>query len=540
MTELAAPLLSTLIFVPLATGAGLLALTGLASLARVSVPYRLWRVVAVLSSLVSFALACGLWRGYDPTRVDVQFVERVAWLPMLGIDLAVGIDGISLLLILMTTFLVPLVLLAKHDEATEGRRAWIFLVLLIEGGLVATFAAQGLVQFLVSWELVLLAAAGAVARFGTGEAEAAASRLLLTTMTGGALLWIATLVVGDLHAAQFGAWRFDLVVSESDAPTLLSTTVPIEGAWWQTQRGLLVAFALGFALRSGLAPFHGGWSAAATSAPAGGAVLLGPPLLAVAAYGFVRVALPLLPEAAGALAPLALVLALLALVYGTLLAWSPRTLRGLAATFGTIQLAVAVLGLFALNLEGIEGAILHLVNLGLILAAWWFLIGMLEQRRGTSELGEFGGIAKPMPVFALLLGLAALAAAGLPLLNGFVSEFLVLLGTFQVDPRIGLAAAAGLAVLAAAVFRAVLGVVAGPVENPQNRGLIDLDGRERAILLALLVPILWIGLHPETFLKRLHPSVLEVLRVMEERTTDSAVTWPEPSDPGRMLPAARR
>lgn len=540
MIELATPLLSTLILVPLATGAGLVGLTGLGSLVGLSVPVRLWRFVAQLASGATLVLACGLWRGYDPTRVDVQFVERAAWLPAFGIDLVIGIDGISLLLILMTTFLVPLVLLAPDEEPVATRRSWIFLVLLLEGGLVATFASLDLVQFLVTWELVLLAAAAAVALFGAEARLEAASRLLLTTMVGGALLWIATLIVGDLHATQFGAWRFDLVAVESGGPTLLSTAVPTDGPWWRSQSGLLAAFALGFALRAGLAPFHGWWTAAAATAPPGAGVLLGPPLLAVAGYGFVRVALPLLPEAAATLAPLALALALFGIVYGTVLLWSPRSLRDLVSTFAMIQLAVAILGLFALNLEGIEGAVLHLVNQGLILASWWFLIGMLARRRGTTDLAEFGGIAKPMPVFALLLGLAALAGAGLPLLNGFVSEFLVLLGTFQVDPRVGLAAAVALSIAAAAVFRVVLAVVAGPVENPQNRGLIDLDGRERAILLALLVPILWIGIHPETFLKRLHPSVLELLRVMEERTYESATAWPEELDASRISTDAAR
>ncbi|MDX1649438.1 MAG: NADH-quinone oxidoreductase subunit M, partial [Myxococcota bacterium] len=260
-------------------------------------------------------------------------------------------------------------------------------------------------------------------------------------------------------------------------------------------------------------------------------VILAGVLLKMGAYGFVRFALPLFPVASVDLAPLLFGLALAGILYGALVAMVQKDVKKLVAYSSVAHMGFVMLGLFALNVEGLEGSVLQMVNHGVSTGGLFLLVGMLYERRHTREIADFGGIARPMPVFAAIFVIVTMSSIGLPALNGFVGEFLILLGAFQVAPWFTVPATFGVVLAAVYMLWMVRRVFFGPVEKAENRGLIDLDWRERAVMLAVLLPIFWIGIHPETFLKRLHPSVLELLRVMEEKALVVEATAPADEDP---------
>jgi NADH-quinone oxidoreductase subunit M len=253
-------------------------------------------------------------------------------------------------------------------------------------------------------------------------------------------------------------------------------------------------------------------------------------LLKMGTYGFVRFALPLFPVASEQFAPVIFTLGLVGVLYGALVAMVQQDVKKLVAYSSVAHLGFVMLGMFALNVEGLEGSVLQMVNHGLSTGALFLLVGMIYERRHTRDVSQFGGIAKPMPVFAALFVIVTMSSIGLPGLNGFVGEFLILLGTFEAAPGVAVAATFGVVLAAVYMLWMVRRTMFGPVENPENRGLIDLSLREKAVLVAVLVPIVWLGVHPETALRRLHPSVIELLRVMEERSAASGEAGSETAE----------
>jgi NADH-quinone oxidoreductase subunit M len=331
---------------------------------------------------------------------------------------------------------------------------------------------------------------------------------------------VAILVIYVLHHHQFGVWTFDFVTGPgSVVPGILETVIPTQGVWWQTQAWLFLAFALAFGVKVPMVPLHTWLPDAHVEAPTAGSVILAGVLLKMGTYGFVRFALPLFPVASVEFAPVIFALALAGILYGALVAMVQKDVKKLVAYSSVAHLGFVMLGMFALNVEGLEGSILQMVNHGISTGALFLLVGMIYQRRHTREIAAFGGIAKPMPIYAALFGITVMSSVGLPMLNGFVGEFLILLGAFQAAP--GFAAAATFGVVLAAVYLLWMfrRVFFGPVENPENRGLIDLDLREKVVMALMIVPMFWIGIYPDTFLRRLHPPVLELLNVMESKTT---------------------
>jgi NADH-quinone oxidoreductase subunit M len=268
-------------------------------------------------------------------------------------------------------------------------------------------------------------------------------------------------------------------------------------------------------------------------APTAGSVILAGVLLKMGTYGFVRFALPLFPVASVEYAPVLFTLAVIGILYGALVAMVQADVKKLVAYSSVAHLGFVMLGMFALNVEGLEGSIIQMVNHGLSTGGLFLLVGMIYERRHTRMIEDFGGIAKPMPVYAGLFGIVVMSSVGLPALNGFVGEFLILLGAFKAAPLFAVAATAGVILAACYLLWMFRRVFFGPVENPENRGLIDLGLREKSILVILLIPIIWIGVYPETFLRRLHPPVLELLRVMESKTVEVVET-----DPGAEAVAA--
>jgi NADH-quinone oxidoreductase subunit M len=492
--------------------------------AAVGVPERLFRAAGLLASLATFGLSLLLWRGFDVTQTGYQFVEWRPWMPEWGIHWFVGLDGISLLLVVLTTFLVPIVLVSSWNDVTKSVRSYVFFMLFLETGMLGAFVSLNLFQFYVFWEVMLVPMYFIIGIWGGPRRVYAAIKFFLFTMVGSLLMLVAILVVYYLHYEQQGpgaVLNFDLLAAPgSTRPALLDTAIPLAGqaVWWKTQPWLFAAFALAFAVKVPLVPLHTWLPDAHVEAPTAGSVILAGVLLKMGTYGFVRFALPLFPVASVEYAPWILTLALIGILYGALVAMVQSDVKKLVAYSSVAHLGFVMLGMFAFNVQGLEGSVLQMVNHGLSTGALFLLVGMLYERRHTRQLADFGGIARPMPVFAALFVIVAMSSIGLPALNGFVGELLILLGAFRASPAFAVPATFGVVLAAAYLLWAVRRMFFGPVDRPENRSLIDLDLREKLVVVALLVPIFWIGVYPETALSRIRPAVIDVLHTMEARS----------------------
>ena len=515
-------LLSLITFLPLGAGLTLMVLNS-----RLNVPDDLWRGVGLATTTLVFLLALRLWALFDPTTTGYQFVEHVPWLPAWGVNYFMGLDGISLLLVVMTAFLMPIVLLAAWDDVKKSVPGFVFHNLFLQTGMIGAFLSLNLFQFYVFWEVMLIPMYFIIGIWGGPRRIYAAIKFFLFTMAGSLLMLVAAIVLYSLHYEQTGVLNLDLVriPGVNDAlPGLLDTVVPLAGeaVWWKTQPWLFGAFALAFAVKVPIFPFHTWLPDAHVEAPTAGSVVLAGVLLKMGTYGFVRFAMPLFPVAAIEFVPVVFALALIGIVYGSLVAMVQSDVKKLIAYSSVAHLGFVMLGTFALNLEGLEGAVLQMVNHGLSTGALFLLVGMIYQRRHTREIADFGGLTRVMPVFAVAFGVVTMSSIGLPLLNGFVGEFLILMGTFLADPWVGAAAVSGVVLAAGYMLWMFRRVFFGPLVHEENQGLFDLGLREKTIVVALLVPIVWIGVHPGTLLRRLDASVIELVRVMEARGADVA------------------
>ena len=529
-------LLSIVAFFPLLTGLGLLGTAVLASFLGASgLPAQLWRAVGLACTTLTFLLSLRLFASFDATETGFQFIEHVPWLPEYGVHYFVGLDGISLFLVILTAFLMPIVLLASWHDIGTSVKSYVFFMLFLETGMIGTFVALNMFQFYVFWEVMLIPMYFIIGIWGGPRRIYAAVKFFLFTMFGSLLMLVAMLSLYYLAYGQTGLLNFDLVSPPGiDAPALLDTVVPVTGqaVWWQTQSWLFAAFALAFAIKVPMVPFHTWLPDAHVEAPTAGSVILAGVLLKMGTYGFLRFALPLFPNAALEFTPWILGLALVGIVYGSLVAMVQSDIKKLVAYSSVAHLGFVMIGMFALNVHGVNGSVLQMVNHGLSTGALFVLVGMLYERRHTREISEFGGIARPMPVFAAFFGVVTMSSIGLPMLNGFVGELLILVGAYLANPLVAIAATSGVVLAAAYMLWMYRRVVFGPIDKPENRGLIDLGLREKLVMLALVVPIVWIGVHPDPFLRRIEPSVIELLRQVEERraltAAELAVTSEEP------------
>jgi NADH-quinone oxidoreductase subunit M len=504
-------------FLPAATALVLLVVPGLSE--------RLWKHAVVASTVVTFLFSLRLFQGFDPTRTGYQFVEHVPWIPDYGIHYFVGIDGLSLLLVVMTTFLMPVTLVAAWNDVHRSVKSYVFFMLTLETGMLGAFVALNLFQFYVFWEVMLIPMYFIIGIWGGPRRVYAAVKFFLYTMFGSLLMFVAILVVYGLHSQQFGQPNLDLVAAPGTSlPGLLDTTIPLAGqaVWWKTQTWLFAAFALAFAIKVPMFPFHTWLPDAHVEAPTSGSVILAAVLLKMGTYGFLRLGVPLFPAAAIEFTPIIFGLALVGILYAALVAMVQADVKKLVAYSSVAHLGFVMLGMFAFNLEGVKGSILQMVNHGLSTGALFLLVGMIYERRHTRQIAQFGGIAKPMPVYAAMFGVVTMASIGLPMLNGFVGEYLILLGTWLASPWVSSAAAFGVVLAAVYMLWMYRRVFFGPVENPENRGLIDLDLREKLVMVAVVLPIVWIGAYPDYLLRRLDASVIDVLRRVEAASAQAA------------------
>ncbi|MDH5565680.1 MAG: NADH-quinone oxidoreductase subunit M [Myxococcales bacterium] len=517
-------LLTILTFLPLGTALGLFGSGALAlAMGRSGLPPALWRAVGLSSAGLNFLLSLRLFAAFDPTVTGMQMVEYGAWIPEYGINYYVGVDGISLLLVLLTTFLMPIVLLSSWTDISRSIKSYIFFMLFLETGMIGTFVALNVFQFYVFWEVMLIPMYFIIGIWGGPRRIYAAVKFFLFTMVGSLLMLVAILVIYYLSLEQTGTLNFDLLAPPwSEVPALLDTVIPVEGVWWQTQYWLFAAFALAFAIKVPMVPLHTWLPDAHVEAPTAGSVVLAGVLLKMGTYGFLRFALPLFPVAAIDLTPWFLGLSVTGIIYGSLVAMIQADIKKLVAYSSVAHLGFVMLGIFALNVQGMNGAVLQMVNHGLSTGALFLLVGMLYERRHTRLIENFGGVARPMPVFACFFGIVTMSSIGLPMLNGFVGEFLILLGTFLVYPGWAALATSGVVLAAAYMLWMFRRVMFGPVDIEENRKLIDLNPRERLVLVAIVIPIIWIGVYPEPFLRRIEPSVSQLVEDVRSRAEDQA------------------
>ena len=530
-------ILSIITFFPLVAALGLLATSVFgASLGARGLPAQVWRAVAVGCTSITFFLSLRMAFSFDPVNTDFQFVEYSPWLPDFGVQYFVGIDGISLFLVVLTTFLMPIVLLASWEDIASRVKSFVFFMLFLETGMLGAFVSLNLFQFYLFWELMLVPMYFIIGIWGGPRRVYAAVKFFLFTMFG-SLFMLVALVVVFLHAhEQFGQFNLDLVAPPGrDAKALLDVIIPVAGqaVWWKTQTWLFLAFALAFAIKVPMVPFHTWLPDAHVEAPTAGSVVLAAVLLKMGGYGFLRFALPLFPDACVTFAPWMLGLGVVGILYGSLVAMVQSDVKKLVAYSSVAHMGFVILGIFAFNEKGLTGGVLQMINHGVTTGALFLLVGFIYERRHTRQISDFGGVAKPMPVYAALFGIVTMSSIGLPMLNGFVGEFLILIGVFLETPLVAILATGGVVLAAAYMLWMYRRVMFGPVEHAENRSLIDLSPREKAVMVAMIVPIFWIGIQPAPFLRRIEPSVIELLRRVDAKDRRVELEESEPVPAGQ-------
>ena len=464
----------------------------------------LFRLVALVASAGSAVLAVWALIEFDQSSAAAfQFMERHDWISGWGVSWYVGVDGLSLFLVLMTALIFPLAIVGVDAEhSPKPYYAWL---LLLESGCLGVFVALDLIMFFLFFEIVLVPMYFLIGGWGHGRRAYAATKFFLFTMFGSALMLVATVALAFLHASAVdSAVTFDLIaIAESQS---LATN---------TARWLFLAFALAFAVKVPLFPVHTWLPDAHTNAPTAGSVILAAVMLKLGTYGLIRFGLYLFPEASVYFAPLMVTLGVVGIIYGAIAAAMQRDLKRLVAFSSVAHLGFIVVGIFAINTEGITGGVLQMVNHGVSTGALFLLVGMIYERRHTREISELGGLQKPAPMLAAVFTVVMLSSIGLPGLNGFVGELLVLLGAFNAHRWWAVVAASGVILAAVYLLWAYQRVFHGPVSGP-NAEMRDLRWREGLLMVPFLAAIVFMGVYPKPVIDRIEPAVDAVIAHVED------------------------
>ncbi len=460
--------------------------------------------IAFYVTLIDFLLSLFLFFNFKISP-DMQFIEKAGWIKTLGIQYYLGIDGISLFLVLLTTFLCPICIAACWKDIQDKVREFLISFLILETSMLGVFCALDLFLFYIFWELMLIPMFLLILVWGAPARRVyAAVKFFIYTMLGSLFMLVGILVLYFYHAKTTGTYTFDLL-------ELHKLSIPFNLQFW-----LFLAFAIAFAIKVPMFPFHTWLPDAHTEAPTVGSVILAGVLLKMGTYGFVRFNLPLFPEAAVHFMPLMAVLAIVGIIYGAFMCLVQKDLKRLIAYSSVSHLGFVMLGVFALNMQGLEGGIIQMINHGLSTGALFLLVGMIYERRHTRLIAEFGGLSKVIPVFAVFFMIVTLASIGLPGLNGFIGEFLIMLGAFKANYAWGVLAALGVILAAWYMLWMFQRVMFGKVVHEVNLKLKDLCGREIALLIPLLIFIVWIGVYPNTFFSRMEPAISKILSKYEK------------------------
>jgi NADH-quinone oxidoreductase subunit M len=491
------PILSILVFFPL---------LGIVFLVFMNKEHKQGLKVAALAiSLVEFLFSLPLWFSFNGQTAAMQFVERHEWLPTYGISYYVGVDGFSLLLIMLTTLLTPLCVLATWTDIQHRVKEFMICLLALMSGMIGVFVALDLFLFYVFWEVMLIPMYLLIGVWGNPARRVyAAIKFFLFTMFGSLLMLVAILVLYFHYGKTTGTYTFDLL-------KMYGVAIPFNMQFW-----MFLAFGLAFAIKVPMFPFHTWLPDAHTEAPTVGSVILAAVLLKMGTYGFLRFNMPLFPQAAHFFVPLFSILAIIGIVYGALVSMMQKDLKRLIAFSSVSHLGFVMLGLFTFTLAGVQGGIIQMINHGLSTGALFLIVGVIYERRHTRMIADFGGLSTPMPIFATIFMIVALSSIGLPGLNGFVGEFLILLGTFKTNMVYAAVGATGVIFAACYMLWMFQRVMFGTVTHEENRELKDLTGREIAIFIPLLLFIVWIGVYPNTFLNKTKATTENFLAKMEK------------------------
>lgn len=459
------------------------------------------RITALLISVANLMLSLPLYFDFDSTTTAFQFEEKYEWIPVIGAAYHIGVDGLSLLMVLLTAFLTPLVLLSSWEEIRRNLKGYLIAMLLLETGMIGVFVALDLLLFYVFWEAMLIPMYFIIGIWGGPRRIYAAVKFFIYTMLGSLLMLVAILVMYFYH----GGTTFDLLA-------IREQVFPLQHQLW-----LFGAFGLSFAIKVPMFPFHTWLPDAHVEAPTAGSVILAGVLLKMGTYGFLRFCLPLFPNAALKLAPVISILAIIGIIYGAWVAMVQPDLKKLVAYSSVSHLGFVMLGIFTFTVQGVQGGLIQMVNHGLSTGALFLLVGMIYERRHTRLISDFGGLARQMPVFTAFFMIITLSSIGLPGLNGFVGEFLVLLGAFLTNKVYAALAATGVIFAAVYMLWMFERVMFGKITHEENARLRDLSPREITVLVPVVVFVVIIGVWAHPFLQKMETSVDSLLRTVQAR-----------------------
>ncbi len=484
------PLLSATLFTPL-VGAILLLFVSRRQ-------ENLIRWLANIFTAAGFLVSLPLWIHFDSGHVGYQFVERASWIPSIGADYFLGVDGLSALLVLLTTLMGFIAVLSSWTAITDRVKEYYICLLVLQTGMIGAFVSLDFLLFFLFWEVMLVPMYFLIGIWGSDRRLYSAIKFFLYTLFGSVVMLLGILALYFHYHAATGVYTFDITRYQSQA-------IPYDLQWW-----VFLALFLGFSIKVPMFPFHTWLPDAHTDAPTAGSVILAAVLLKMGTYGFLRFSLPILPDATHAFVPMMVTLSIIGIVYGALVAMAQTDWKRLVAYSSVSHMAMVMLGMFTLNPIGITGSIVQQLNHGISTGALFLIVGIVYERRHTREISEYGGLSKVMPIYAAVFMIMTMSSIGLPALNGFIGELLILQGTFLANKMWAAVAASGVVLGAAYMLWLYQRTMFGKVENEKNAGLRDLNGREFATFAPLIVLAVWIGLYPAPFLTRLETSVTTI------------------------------
>ncbi|MDH3590494.1 MAG: NADH-quinone oxidoreductase subunit M [Planctomycetota bacterium] len=458
--------------------------------------------VATAVAGIDLVLSLPLWFGWNAAPADAagfRFVHESGWIESLGAKYSLGVDGISMLLVLLTTLLGFIAILSSWTAVTERTKAYYAFLLMLQTGMLGVFVSLDLFLFYIFWEVMLIPMYFLIGVWGGARRRYAAVKFFLYTLFGSLLMLLGILALVGYYQQQTGAWTFDLrLLHEMGSWT----------GWFELQKWIFVAFFIGFAIKVPMFPFHTWLPDAHVEAPTAGSVILAGVLLKMGTYGFLRFSLPIFPEATRHFMPWLLTLSAIGVIYGAMVAMVQKDWKKLVAYSSVSHLGFAMLGIFALNVEGLGGGVLQMLNHGISTGGLFLLVGIVYERRHTRLISDYGGLWKTMPRFAVCFLILTLSSIGMPLLNGFVGEFTILAGLVQLPSKLWMVlGATGLILGAAYMLWLYQRTMFGKLDHPENESLADLNGRELATLLPLIVLAVWIGIKPGPVLEKLEAPV---------------------------------
>ena len=457
------------------------------------------RWIANLTVAVGFLVSLPLWFWYDTQDADWQFVEQHEWIPSIGASYFLGVDGFSALLILLATMMGVIAVLSSWTAITVRVKEYYIFLLALQTGMLGAFMSLDFLLFFLFWEVMLVPMYFLIGIWGSDRRLYSAIKFFLFTLVGSVVMLLGILAVYFHHESVTGVYTFDVTQFHQ-------LNMPFDLQWW-----VFLAFFLGFAVKVPMFPVHTWLPDAHTDAPTAASVILAAVLLKMGTYGFIRFSLPILPEATRAAVWWVVGLSIIGIVYGALVAMAQKDWKRLVAYSSVSHMGMVMIGMFALNPVGITGSIVQQLNHGISTGALFLIVGIVYERRHTRSIAEYGGLSKIMPVYATIFLIMTMSSIGLPTLNGFIGEVLILQGIFVVNKMWAFFAASGIVLGAAYMLWLYQRTMFGNITNPKNENLSDLTMREVCTFVPLLVLAVWIGLYPKPFLDRLETSVDNVM-----------------------------